>query len=79
MTIASTGTSQQSKTDKSKKEKKKELTNLIQLQRRKIRSQLIKQLLRSIAVRTIRLGEDNNAILINQSLGLGLGGGHGGG
>lgn len=56
-----------------------ELTNLIQFKSRKLRPKLIQQLLRSTAVGTVRLGEDNHAILIDDSLSLGLGGGHGGG
>lgn len=55
------------------------LTNLIQLKRSELSTKFLQQLLRGIAVRTVRLGEDNNAILVDDSLSLGLSGGHGGG
>lgn len=61
------------------KNERSKLTNLIQLESCELRPELVQQLLRSVAVGTVRLGEDDNAILADDGLSLSLGGGgHGG-
>lgn len=54
-------------------------TNLVQLQSSVLGTELVQQLLGGIAVRAVRLGEDDDAVLVDQGLGLGLCGSHGGG
>lgn len=61
------------------KTRKQKPTNLVQLEQLELSAEVTQNLLASVAVGAVRLGEDNNAVLVDQSLGLGLSVGHGGG
>jgi hypothetical protein len=52
---------------------------LIQLKHSELGIKALKQLLRRVAVRTIRLREDDDGVLVDEGLGAGLCGGHGDG
>jgi hypothetical protein len=54
-------------------------TDLIKLENLVLGTQLGQQILAGLAVRAVRLGEDDDAVVVNELLSLGLGGGHGGG
>ena len=54
-------------------------TDLIKLENLVLGTQLGQQILAGLAVRAIRLGEDDDAVVVNEVLSLGLGSGHGGG
>lgn len=58
---------------------KQSLTNLVQLKRCEVRAEFVQQLLAGNAVGAVALGEDDNAVLVDEGLSLGLSGGHGGG
>ena len=55
------------------------LTILVELENGVLGVQVPQQLLGGVAVRAVRLGEDNDGIVVNQLLCTGGGGGHGGG
>lgn len=57
----------------------KSLTILVQLEELKVRTQILQQLLAGVAVRAVRLGENNNGIVVDEGLGTILSGGHDGG
>lgn len=54
-------------------------TNLIKLKYLKLSTQFLQQILTSFAIRAVGLGEDDDAVLVDEVLSLGLGGRHGGG
>lgn len=55
------------------------LTNLVKLERSEVGTVLLQQLLGGSTVGAVALGEDDNAVLVDEGLSLGLSGGHGGG
>ena len=54
-------------------------TDLVELHEEVLGVFLIQQRLGRLAVGAVGLGEDNDAVVVDDLLGLGLGGGHGGG
>ena len=55
------------------------LTNLIQFNGSELSIKAAEETLAGSAVRAVRLGEDNDGVLVNEALGLSLCGGHSGG
>ena len=52
---------------------------MIQLKSSVLSAERVQQILAGLAVGAVRLGEDDNAVLVDEGLSLGLCGGHGGG
>ena len=58
---------------------KKKHTDLVELHEEELGVFLVQQRLGRLAVGAVGLGEDDDAVVVDDLLGLGLGGGHGGG
>ena len=65
-------------TGRGKKKAARSLTQLVELEQLVLGTELVQEILAGLAVRAVGLGEDDDAVLVDEALSLGFGGGHGG-